>query len=172
MHERKGEHVPSTFFTKGAYISTATFYSLVRIIRRIARTPYVDAVYCYRPSSVVCRSVCQNVTLVNSAKTPESIDMPVCKVLGHSAVTCVKTTEPIVMPFGLWARTGPRNHKLGGCLKYAGTPGQTPGQFGSAVRRRDSRRDRFATPGQMSGQIVSAWPDVCLSIRKGRRQVR
>jgi len=37
---------------------------------------YVDAVYCYRPSSVVCRSVCQSVTLVNPAKMAELIDMP------------------------------------------------------------------------------------------------
>ena len=37
-----------------------------------------------------------------------------CKVYGHSAVACTKTAEPIVMPFGLWAGTGPRNHKLDG----------------------------------------------------------
>jgi len=29
-------------------------------------------------------------------------------------VTCAKTAEPIVMPFGLWARTGPKNHELDG----------------------------------------------------------
>jgi len=27
-----------------------------------------------------------------------------CKVLGHSAVICAKTAEPIEMPFGLWAQ--------------------------------------------------------------------
>jgi len=27
-----------------------------------------------------------------------------CKVWGHSAVLCAKTSEPIEMPFGLWAR--------------------------------------------------------------------
>ena len=32
----------------------------------------------------------------------------------HSAVTYVKTAEPIVMPFGLWVWTGPRNHELDG----------------------------------------------------------
>jgi len=32
----------------------------------------VDAVYCYRPSSVVCLSV----TLVSPAKTAEPIEMP------------------------------------------------------------------------------------------------
>ena len=37
-----------------------------------------------------------------------------CKVLGHSAVACAKTAEPIVMMFGLWDRTGPRNHELNG----------------------------------------------------------
>ena len=34
------------------------------------------------------------------------------KVQGNFAVTCVKATEPIEMPFGLWARTGSRNHEL------------------------------------------------------------
>jgi len=33
---------------------------------------YVDAAYCYRPSSVVCRSV----TLVSPAKTAEPVEMP------------------------------------------------------------------------------------------------
>jgi len=43
---------------------------------------YVDAAYCYRPSSVVCRSVCRfvglsdTVGLVNPAKTAEPIDTP------------------------------------------------------------------------------------------------
>jgi len=29
-----------------------------------------------------------------------------------TAVICAKTAELIVMPYGLWARTDPRNHKL------------------------------------------------------------
>ena len=37
-----------------------------------------------------------------------------CKVWGHSAVICAKTAEPIELPFGLWARMGPRNHMLYG----------------------------------------------------------
>ena len=45
-------------------------------------------VACYRPSSVVYRSV----TVVSPAKT----------------------AEPIEMPFGLRTRVGPRNHVLGG----------------------------------------------------------
>jgi len=45
-------------------------------------TYYVHATYCYRPSSVVCRSV----TVVSTAKT----------------------AEPIEMPFGLRTRVGPR----------------------------------------------------------------
>jgi len=28
----------------------------------------------------------------------------------HSMVICAKTAQPIDMPFGLWARTGQRNH--------------------------------------------------------------
>jgi len=42
------------------------------IIRPHHRTTYVDAACCYRPSSVVCRSV----TLVSPAKTAEQIEMP------------------------------------------------------------------------------------------------
>ena len=29
-------------------------------------------------------------------------------------VPCAKTAEPIEMPFGFWARMGPRNHVLDG----------------------------------------------------------
>ena len=49
-------------------------------------------VYCYCPSSLVCRSVGLSVTLVSPAKTAESIEMP----------------------FGLWARIGPMNRVLDG----------------------------------------------------------
>jgi len=31
-----------------------------------------------------------------------------------TAVMCAKTAEMIEMPFGLWARMGPRNHALDG----------------------------------------------------------
>ena len=50
---------------------------------------YVDAAYCYRPSSVVCRSV----TLVSPAET----------------------AAPIEMPFGLRTRVGSRNDVLDRC---------------------------------------------------------
>jgi len=33
---------------------------------------------------------------------------------GVCTVTCVKMTDLIVMSFGLWARTRPRNHELDG----------------------------------------------------------
>ena len=59
---------------------------------RIAHTKYIDAVYCYRPSSVVCRSVCRSGTLVNRAKT----------------------AEPMEMPFGFRSRVGTGNHVLDG----------------------------------------------------------
>jgi len=36
---------------------------------------YKDAVYCYRRSSIVCRSVCRSVTIVSPAKTAEPIEM-------------------------------------------------------------------------------------------------
>jgi len=53
---------------------------------------YVDAAYCYRPSSVVCRSVCRSVTLVSPAKT----------------------AAPIELPFRLRTWVGPGNHVLDG----------------------------------------------------------
>jgi len=56
------------------------------IIRPHRSTTYVDAAYCYRPNSVVCRSVCLSVTPVSPAKT----------------------AAPIEMPFGLRTRVGPR----------------------------------------------------------------
>jgi len=55
-------------------------------------TAYVDVAYCYRPSSVVCRSVCRSVTLVSPAKTAALIEML----------------------FGLRIRVGHGNHVLDG----------------------------------------------------------
>jgi len=72
----------------GSYTSHRSLLCLslaVFLLDRIARTTYVDAVYCYRPSSVVCQSVC------------------------HSHA---KTAEPIEMPFGLRIRVDPENHIL------------------------------------------------------------
>jgi len=40
---------------------------LVFLFRPHRNTTYVDAAYCYRPSRVVCRSVCQSVTVVSPA---------------------------------------------------------------------------------------------------------
>jgi len=45
---------------------------------------YVDAAYSYRPSSVVCRSVC--VTLVNPAKTAALIELP----FGLARESCIR----------------------------------------------------------------------------------
>ena len=44
-----------------------------------------------------------------------------CKVWGHSAVTCAKIAETIVMQFGLWARSASRNHEKDG--GWSGMPG-------------------------------------------------
>jgi len=34
----------------------------------------------------------------------------------NTAVSCVKTAEPVTMPFGLWTRVGLRKHVLDGAL--------------------------------------------------------
>jgi len=49
-------------------------------------TTYIDAASCYKPSSMVCRSVI--------------------------VVSPAKMVEPIEMPFGLKTWVGPRNHVL------------------------------------------------------------
>jgi len=46
------------------------------IIRPHRSTTYIDAANCYRPNSVVCRSVCLSVTVASPAKTAELIEMP------------------------------------------------------------------------------------------------
>jgi len=48
---------------------------MVIIIRPHRSTTYVDAAYCYRPSRMLCRSLCWSVTLVSPTKTAESIEM-------------------------------------------------------------------------------------------------
>ena len=76
-----------------ALVSLLPYGHSFYIIWLNCRNTYVDAAYCYRPSSVVCRSV--TVTVVSAAKTAEAID---------------------IMPF--WLRTritvGRRNHILDG----------------------------------------------------------
>ena len=68
--------------------------SLVMIIIRLHRsTTYAYAAYCYRRSSVVCRSVC----------------LSVCRSVCRTSEPC-KTAAPIEMPIGLGTRVGPRNH--------------------------------------------------------------
>jgi len=63
---------------------------IVVVVRPHRSTTYVDAVCCYRSSSVVCRSVC----------------LTVCHTIP------AKTAEWIEMPFGLRTGVGPGNHVL------------------------------------------------------------
>ena len=66
------------------------YHIIIIIIRPHRSTTYIEAAYCYRPSSMVCQSVC------------------------HTSVSPAKTAAPIEMPFGLRTRVGPRNHVLDG----------------------------------------------------------
>jgi len=68
--------------------------TILRIFSHIIKTTlfrlhrsntYVNAAYCYRPSSVVCQSV--------------------------TVVIPAKTDEPIKMAFGIWTLVGPRKHQ-------------------------------------------------------------
>ena len=52
----------------------------------------------------------------------------------HSAVICAKTAEPNEMPFGLWTRTGSRNHEL----DEGPDPPQQGAIFGERVAHRTS----------------------------------
>jgi len=62
--------------------------TLSSLFRPHHSTTYIDAVYCYQPSNVVCRSVC---------------------LLYYSPA---KTVERIEMPFWLRTWVGPRDHVL------------------------------------------------------------
>ena len=66
------------------------------LLDRIAHTTYVDAVYCYQPSSMVYWSVCL------------SVGLPV------TLVSYAKMPEPIEMLVGLRTRVGPADHVLDG----------------------------------------------------------
>jgi len=61
-------------------------------LHRITHITYVHAVYCYRLSSMVCRSASRSVALVSPAKM----------------------AEPIEMLFGLRTQVSPGNHVLYG----------------------------------------------------------
>jgi len=54
-------------------------------------TVYVDAAYCYRPSSMVCRSVVLSVAVVSSAKMAELIE-----ILFVWVVNWTGTKEPCI----------------------------------------------------------------------------
>jgi len=84
------------------------------LLGHITVLQYIDAAYCYRPSSVVCWSV----TLVNPAKT----------------------TEPIDMLFGLRTRVGRRNYVLDGGHRHHSPMGRgnfEGGKWRPIVKYRD-----------------------------------
>jgi len=59
----------------------------------LTTSQYADAAYCYRRSSVVCRSVCRSITIVSPEK---------------------KTAELVEVLFGMWTWVGRRNHVFDG----------------------------------------------------------
>jgi len=77
-------------------VSTASFAMLWCTICCIVRphhsTTHIDAAYCYRPSSVVCRLVGLGLSV--------------------TLVSPTKMAAPIEMPFGLRTQVGPGNHVL------------------------------------------------------------
>jgi len=69
-------------------------------------------------------------------------------VLGHSVVICAKMAEPIKIPFGLWARMGPRNYVLDGVLDPHGK-GQFSGKgqfWGKGAAHCKVYRDTLRSP--------------------------
>jgi len=86
-HSMPGFSFKTFVFTSLLFFVTNTLHFIFRPHRS---TKYVDVAMCFRPSSVVCWSVCLSVTLVSPAKTD----------------------EPIKMPFWLRTQVGPRNHVL------------------------------------------------------------
>ena len=115
---------------------------IIIIIRLHRSTDYVDVAYFYRPSSMVCRSVCHTsepcknawtdwdaIWVEDSGGSREACirwgsKFPHGKgqlwggnghpIVKSSAVICAKMAQPIEMPFWLRAWMGPRNHVLDG----------------------------------------------------------
>jgi len=86
-------------------------------------TTYVDAVCCYRRSSiVVCLSVC----------------LYVCRHVYHDREPS-KTAEPIEMPFWLWTRVASGNHVLDGGPDLPMLRAILKGKGRPIVKYRDSR---------------------------------
>ena len=65
-----------TYHLKAEWPKTEPHLSYYYTASHAELRTYVDAVYCYRPSSVVCLSVGLSVKLVSPAKTTELIEMP------------------------------------------------------------------------------------------------
>jgi len=108
-------------------------------IRPHRSTMYVDAAYCYRPSSVVCRSVCQSVCL------------SVC----HTSEPCKNgyTDRDVV-----WVEDSgePRNHVLYMGPRFPHGKGQFRGEKGRPIVK---YRDTLQTPASFRSIsiIVSSW---------------
>ena len=68
------------------------------IFRPHRSTTHVDAAYCYRPSSVVCLSVC--VSVQSPAKTAESIEMPLALKTRVGQKNHVGLFDGVKIPYG------------------------------------------------------------------------
>ena len=53
-----------------------TLFTVFKLSFKPHRSTYVDVAYCYRPSSVVCRSIGRSATVVSPTKTAEPSEMP------------------------------------------------------------------------------------------------
>jgi len=75
---------------------------------------YVDVVYCYRPSSVVWRSVCLShcQRRLWERLFKRRFINGLTYLLTYLLVSPAKTAEPIEMPFGLRTWVSPENHAL------------------------------------------------------------
>jgi len=123
------------------YFVTRYVFTIIRLHRS---TAYVDAAHSYRPSSVVCLSVCHSSEPCKNGSTDQdavsvedsggrrepSIRQGSRSPMGRgnfeggkgrpivkyreTAIICAKTAKLIQMPFGLWAWMSRRNHVLDG----------------------------------------------------------
>ena len=100
-HVLHGGHIDTTWWIRLNRPCAAAMRPYVKllwqlVIIRLHRSITCHAAYCYRLSSVVCRSLCLSVNLLVTPVSP------------------TKTIAPIEMPFELRTRVGPGNHVLDG----------------------------------------------------------
>ena len=96
----------STTCRCGLWLPTETVLS-VTLVRPAKMAQPIDMTFGMRTRVGPGNYVLDGVHIIMATGNFEGEGVVHCKVQGHSVVICAKMAEPMVLPFGLLARTGP-----------------------------------------------------------------